>query len=147
MKLATLCLLLVCARLVVDAQTRDVALLVAECVAAKGLCNTQELVAYHFKNGVLTSRGLIVKANTDHVRFDLDKNHICRNRYVITNWGDVVDIQNREVLHEGEGEYVTTENNLIIQHVDKADLRGYYAYDLNTKQYLPLKWPAKWALP
>ena len=147
MKSATLCFLLLFAPLVVNAQTRDVALVVAECVPKSGLCTTQELAAYHFRNGLWASREVIVKVDTGQVRFDLGKNHIYRNRYVITRWGDVVDIRKKAVLHDGEGDYVAIENDRIIQHVSKIDLEGYFYFNLNTNQYRRLEQPGKWALP
>lgn len=141
MKLA-ICFLFL-APLLVNAQT----LVVAECVSTAGVCSKEELVGYHFRSGALASREVILRVDVSRVRFDLRQNHIYRNRYVITRWGDIVDVQNKKLLHDGEGEYVASEGDRIIQHLEKSDQRGYFYYDLKTKEFARLKQPGKWALP
>jgi len=66
-------------------------LLAAECEASEHVCNTQHLVRYRFTNGALKSREIIFTATTSEVRFDIAPSRIDRNRYVITDSGDVID--------------------------------------------------------
>ena len=144
---ATLFCLLLIAPLTAVAQTQDVALIAVECVAVKGLCEQQNLVRFRFRNGVLVSQDVILNTKTAQVRFDLNKNQLYRNRYVISRWGDIVDIQNKQVLHEGDGEYVATEGDRIIQRLNNSDTKGYFYYDLKTKRYRRLPKLTKWELP
>ena len=125
----------------------EIALLVAECEAVKGACEFQHLVRYGFRNGEQVSREVILSGRTTSVRYDLGQNHIYQNRYVITNWGDVVDVLNRKLLHEGDGEYVATENERVIERVHKNATKGFFFYDLKSGTYSRLKDPGKWGLP
>lgn len=92
------------------------------------------------------SKDLILSTDTTLARYDLGENHIYRNRYVITNWGDIVDIQNKRLLHDGLGDFVAAEGDRIIQHVNNMNVEGYFYYDLKTNQYRRLLVPTKWAL-
>ena len=144
-KAATLFWLLLIAPLTAVAQNQDVALIAVECVAVKGLCEQQNLIRFRFRNGVLVSQDVILKSKS--VRFDLGNNQIYRNRYVINRWADIVDIQNKKVLHEGDGETVATEGDRIIQRINKSHTEGYFYYDLKTKRYGRLPKLTKWELP
>jgi hypothetical protein len=84
---------------------------------------------------------------TDGVRYDLGENHIYRNKYVITNWGDIVDVPNKKLLHDGEGKYVAAEGDRIIHEVNNIKTTGHFYYDLKTSRYGRIHRPTKWALP
>ena len=146
-RIATICYLLLIAPLTAFAQNQSVALLTAECQSIRDTCHVQHLVRYRFRNGVMVSRDVILSGPTDGVRYDLGQNHIYRNRYVITNWGDIVDVPNKKLLHEGEGEYVATEGDRIIHEVNTIKTNGHFYYDLKTRQYGRIHGPTKWALP
>lgn len=130
-----------------QAAKRIVALLVVECEAKNGLCETQHLVRYRFSDGELVSKDTVLTTSTNGVRFDLGQNRIYRNRYVITNWADIIDVPSGKVLHSGPGEYVAAEADRIITHVEHVDVRGYFYFDLKTNRYSRLRGPNKWALP
>ena len=124
------------------------ALLVSECGGAPGRsCEKYNLLRFRFRNGVLVSKDLILTTDYTQVRYDLGNNHIYRNRYVITNWGDVVDIQDKKLLHDGRGEYVAAEGDLIVQHESGTDFRGHSYYDLKQNRYRRFVVPIKWDLP
>ena len=108
---------------------------------------TQNLVRYHFNNGELTGKESVTSTRTEFVRYDLDENRIYRNRYVITNWADVVDIQTGRVLHKGDGEFVGIEGDLVIERIDRVKLHGFFFYDLTKRRYARLESPGKWNLP
>ena len=115
-----------------EAEASDRATLLAvECEKSPGgTCSTQHLVALHFADGALASKEVVVTTSVDHVRFDLGENRLYRNRYVITEWGDVVDIERKEVLHEGLGQYVAAEGDRIVSRVNREDVEGTFAFDL-----------------
>lgn len=147
LRLAALSLLLFVAPLIVAGQSRNVALLAAECVSDGNGCEHYRLVRFHFRDGQLVSKDTVLTTDYRQVRYDLGKNHIYRNRYVITNWGDIVDIQKKKLLHNGTGVYVAAEGDLIIQHITRKEYRGYSYYDLNKKRYRRIVVPTKWDLP
>ena len=146
-QIAVLGFLLIVAPLIVAGQSRNVALLAAECVSVGRGCEDYRLVRLHFRDGLLVSKDTILTTKYTQVRYDLGKNHIYRNRYVITNWGDVVDIQNKKLLHDGIGDYVGIEGDRVIQHVKRADDGGYFYYDLNRNRYQRILVPTKWEMP
>ncbi len=148
MRIATLCLLLIITPLIAVGQNHGAALLVSECGGRPGRgCEKYSLVRFRFRNGVLVSKDLILTTDFTQVRYDLGKNHIYRNRYVITNWGDVVDIQDKKLLHDGRGKYVAAERDWIVQHESGTDFQGYSYYDLKMNRYRRLVVPTKWNLP
>jgi|SRR5687768_3249397 len=130
-----------------QAAERKVALLVVECEAQNGVCKKQHLVRYRFSDGELVSRDVVLTALTDRVRFDLGQNHIYLNRYVITHWGDVIDVRTGGLLHESIGEYLGADGSRIVQRVTRIDVKGFFYFDLKTNRYARLKRPGKWALP
>ncbi len=130
-----------------QAAKRNVALLVVECEAQNGLCEKQHLVRYRFSDGEVVSRDIVFTALTNRVSFGLGQNHIYQNRFVITNWADIIDVHTGKLLHNGIGEYVAAEAGRIISHVEHVDVRGYFYFDLKTNRYARLKKPGKWALP
>jgi hypothetical protein len=130
-----------------QAASRNAALFAVECVAEDGVCERQNIVRFRFKNGELISKDIIFTSQTTDVRFDLGENFIYRNRYVISNWGDVVDTQTKSLLHDSKGDYVAAEGNQIIIKVDRDDVEGYFYFDLERKTYARLPMPGKWTLP
>lgn len=144
-----LCFLLIGASIIAEGQmaSRNIALLAVECEAEDGVCEKQNLVRFHFKNGELISKDIIFTSETTDVRFDLGKNRIYRNKYIISNWGDVVDIQTKSLIHKSKGEYVAAEGNQIIIKVNRVDVEGYFYFDLERKTYARLPLPSKWTLP
>ena len=139
MRIAIICLLLIVAPIVAAGQ--NVGLLVAECGSVRGVCENYHLARFHFRDGVLVSKELVLTTNSGRVRYDLGKNRIYRDRYVITNWADIVDIQDKKLLHDGDGDFVATEGERIIQRLNRTDDGGYFYYDLTLNEYCPLLEP------
>lgn len=129
-----------------QARRDSAALLTIECESKQGLCSVQHLVKYEFGPGRV-SRNVILTRPTDRIRYDLGQNHLYRGRYLITHWGDVVDIETRRLLHESDGDYVGVEGNRVIQKVERRNLHSYFYYDLKSGKYARLRSPGKWALP
>src|SRR5687768_6467984 len=74
-------------------------LIVSNCDVAETNCVTQHLVRYDFVNGEFSGKEKILTTKTQGVRFDLGGNRIYRNRFIITDWGDVFDISTGKILH------------------------------------------------
>jgi hypothetical protein len=110
-------------------------LVVANCKSGEGICDTQELVRYDFENGEYVSKDIVLSAPTSQVRYDLGNNSIFRKRYVITNWGDVVDVASKKLVHKGDGEFAGIEGDAIISRVKRVDVSGVFAFDLNSNHY------------
>lgn len=129
-----------------QARRDSAALLAVECEPAKGGCSVQHLVKYEFQQGRV-SRDVILTRPTNKVSYGFGQNHLHRGRYLITNWGDVVDIQKKRLVHEGVGDYVGVEGDRVIERVDRRNLHGYFYYDIKSGKAARLKSPGKWALP
>lgn len=113
----------------------EVSLIVKHCDAGEGICDTQHLIRYDFENGRLARSERILTVETLDVRFDLGQNRIYRNRYVISHWGDVFDIETRKILHRGDGEVVALNGDEVIIKIDKLNLEGVFSYNLVTGKY------------
>jgi len=133
--------------LAVPLHAKTAALLAVECESVDGACAIQHLVRFRFENGAVVSKDTVLTTDTGHVRFDLGKNRIYRNRYVLTEWGDVIDIQEKKVLHDGKGTFVAADGDRIIQRLNRVDAEGWFVYDLASGKYARLRAPGKWALP
>ena len=129
-----------------QARRDSAALIAVECESRNGGCALQHVVKYEFGPGKV-SRDVVLTLATDRIRFDLGRNHLYRGRYLISNWGDVVDIKKKRLLHDGEGAYVGVEGDRVIQKIERRNLRGYFYYDLKSGKYSRLRSPGKWALP
>jgi hypothetical protein len=109
-----------------------------------GVARTQTLVRFHFRNGVLTGKENLL--TTSEIRFDLGESQIVDNRYVITNWGDAIDLTTGKAALKSRGELVgiDKQSNAAIIRVDRTDETGTYSFGLDTKHYEPLKVPGNW---
>ena len=129
-----------------QARRDSAALVVIECEKKNGVCASQHVVKYEFAPGRV-SRDVVLTLATNRIRFDLGRNHLYRGRYLINNWGDIVDLEKKRLLHEGDGEYVAVDGDRVIQKIDRRNLHAYFFYDLKSGKYLRLRQPGKWALP
>ena len=65
----------------------------------------QFIYRYNFVNNAYTGREKIMsvdgrKNNKDYVRCDKGENTLYKNRYLITGIGNVIDLQEKKVLHD-----------------------------------------------
>jgi hypothetical protein len=109
---------------------------------------TQTLVRYHFSDGVVVSSETILTTRTLELRYDLGDNQIYDGRYVITSWGDVVDLTTGKILLKSKGELIgiDKESNAVIIRVERADDIGVYSFDLASHQYRLMQQPGLWAM-
>ena len=118
---------------------KRVSLLVAEYDDNVAQNHLQHLVNYVFADGAMVSKETLLSVPTqkagvkgNYVRFDLGKNHIYRNRYVITGIGNVIDIKTKKLLVEERGEFIACRGDSIIFHTNDI-FKGKYYSVLNLK--------------
>ncbi len=114
-------------------------LLIAEYDDNAAVNHLQHLVNYVFVDGAMVTRETIVSLPTqkagikgNYVRFDLGKNRIYRNRYVVTGIGNVIDIKTKKLLVEERGDFVAFSGDSIIFHTNDI-FKGKYYSVLNLK--------------
>jgi hypothetical protein len=108
---------------------------------------TQTLVRYRFAGGVLVAKDNILTRRTLELRYDLGQNQIYQNRYVITHWGDVIDLATRQLRFKSRGSLVGIDKSAdsVIVRVNHIDDEGVYAFDLASHDYWRLEHPGLWA--
>ncbi len=118
---------------------KKVSLLLAEYDNNAATNNLQHLVNYHFVDGAMVSKETVISLPTkkagvtgNYVRFDLGKNRIYRNRYVITGIGNVIDIKTKKLLVFERGEFVKFSGDSIIFRTNDI-FKGKYFSVLNLK--------------
>ncbi len=111
---------------------------------------TQHLIKYDFAKGELVSTETIVSNTGGQLRFNCEKSQVYQNRYIITDFGDIVDITNCQFIHRGGSVSVHTrllglEGDYVFIYQPQTD--DYYYYDLVKQEYIELEDPGKWSLP
>ncbi|HZF51867.1 MAG TPA: hypothetical protein VE093_24615 [Polyangiaceae bacterium] len=97
----------------------------------------QSLVQYRFEAGRLAgAREPLVTTRTIDVRFDLGTNYLHQNRCVITNWGDVIDLETRQVVRRGRGQVVRVAGDRVIERVPPKweEEGGMFSFDLKSRR-------------
>lgn len=127
----------------------DPTLILSECAPhPEGLCKEIELVRYEFCKGELTRRVNLQKPRHEDVHFNLGQSRIIDQRYAVSHWGDIFDLEENTLLHIGVGTYLGVEANLVYHWVNNINYpQGVYTYDLSSNRYHLLAAPGKWALP
>lgn len=111
---------------------------------------TQHLIKYEFAKGELVSTETIVSNPGGQLRFNCEKSQVYQNRYVITDFGDIVDITTCQFIHRGGSGPAYTrllglEGDYVFIYQPQTD--DYYYYDLAKQEYRELEDPGKWSLP
>lgn len=122
---------------------KRVSLLVAEYDDNAATNNLQHLVNYVFVDGAMVSKETLISLPTkksgvtgNYVRFDLGKNRIYRNRYVVTGIGNVIDIKTKKLLVYERGDFVKFSGDSIIFHTNDIFKGKYYSVlDLKTEKF------------
>jgi hypothetical protein len=128
---------------------KKVSLLIAEYDGNAAITHLQSLAKYVYIDGIFISRELVISLPTqkkdvqgDYVRFDIGKNRIYRNRYVITGIGNVIDIKTKKLLVEERGDFVAYNGDSIIFHTNNIFKGKYYSVlDLKTEKYQKVEDP------
>lgn len=86
-----------------------------------GLGNYSNLVSYNFLDGKLISNDTIFGAPTfkengrvPYVRFDLGKNFIYKNRYIVSSRGKVIDLEKKTLVNKVSDEFIATMGDTLI---------------------------------
>lgn len=118
---------------------KKVSLLVAEYDDNAATNHMQNLINFVFIDGAMVSKETVISLPTqkagvkgNYVRFDLGKNRIYRNRYVVTGIGNVIDIKSKKLLVEERGDFVAFSGDSIIFHTNDI-FKGKYYSVLNVK--------------
>lgn len=105
--------------------------------------NYTHLVSYNFINGKLASKDTILSAptrkgkNTGHyVRYGSGNNFVYKNRYVISGFGNIIDVKTKSLVLEESDNLVETRGDSIIFHrKNNKTGTGYLVCDLKNRTY------------
>ena len=122
-------------------------LLTSECITSNGVCSTIELVAYHFHNRVLSTTEKGQRFDVHDVRFGLGDNQIVRGRFLVSHWGDIVDLRESNLLHKGVGQVEAVQGSRVIERVARKDADGLFQFDLDSQTYSRVEEGSEWLLP
>ncbi len=116
-----------------------------------GVGNVQKLVRIDFREGAHLGTETVLTTKTDELRFDVSTSRIYRDRYVVTDFGDIVDVASTpaKVVHRAEPgtEFLAFDGQKVVLRRRHVSDEGYYTFDLDQGRYLPLDQPGPWALP
>lgn len=125
-------------------QTKHQKLIAAEFrIDISGAGNFTYLVSYNFADGLLISKDTILGVGTNkegvagsYVRYDLGKNFIYKNRYVISGIGNVIDIKTKSLVIKESDDFISANGDTLIFHRDNIFTgTGYLMLDLKAKKY------------
>jgi len=79
----------------------------------------QLIYRYNFEDNAYTGREQIMaiagkKNGKDYVRCDVGENTLYKDRYLISGIGNVIDLNEKKVLHDGTAKFVRCSNDSII---------------------------------
>lgn len=105
------------------------------------------LVRYNFQQGQVISKDTILGAPVtrkdiygSYVRFDLGRNFIYNNRYVISGTGNVIDIKTKSLVIEDADDFIAAYGDSLIFHRDNLFTgTGYLLLKLKTQDYRFIK--------
>lgn len=103
----------------------------------------QYLVSYTFINGAMTQKETLMVVplqkqgvQGDYVRFDIGKNKLYRNRYIVSGIGNVIDLKLKKIVLTEKDNFVAFSGDSIVFHTDDIFKGEYYSvFDLKTEQY------------
>lgn len=105
----------------------------------------QLIYRYNFVNNVYAGREKIMsvagrKNDKDYIRFDRGENVLYKDRYLVSGIGNIIDLQEKKVVHDGTGRFVRCSNDSIIFFTNDIFKGKYYSYfDIKTNTYSEIK--------
>jgi hypothetical protein len=128
---------------------KKVSLIIAAYDDNAAVNHLQHLVNYVFMDGAMVSQETLLSVPTqksgvkgNYVRFDIGKNMIYRNRYIVTGIGNVIDIKTKKILVEERGDFVKFSGDSIIFHTDDIFKGKYYSVlNLKTEKFAKVENP------
>lgn len=118
-------------------------LIVAEYDDNAAINHLQHIVSYTFVDGAMTGKEELLAVPTqksdvkgNYIRFDIGKNKLYRNRYIVTGIGNIIDIKSKKVLLAEKDEFIAFKGDSIIFHTNDIFKGQYYSvYNLKTEKY------------
>lgn len=105
----------------------------------------QSIYSYKFINNVYAGREKLLtvtgkKDGKDYIRLDGGENTIYKNRYLISGIGNIIDLKEKKVLHDGSARLVYCANDSIVFYTNDIFKGKFYSYfDLKTNTYSEIK--------
>ncbi len=105
----------------------------------------QLIYKYNYINNVYSGREEIMyvdgkKNGKDYVRFDIGENMLYKNRYLISSIGNIIDLKEKKVLHDGTAKLISCSNDSIIFYTNDIFKGKFYSYyNLTTNSYSEIK--------
>lgn len=122
---------------------KKTSLIVAEYDDNASVNHLQHIINYNFVDGVLAGKDELLSIPTqkagvkgNYVRFDIGKNKIYRDRYIVTGIGNIIDLTNKKVILEEKDDLVAFSGDSVIFHTDDIFKGKYYSvFNLKTEKY------------
>jgi hypothetical protein len=149
-----LLLMLITIGLLSFAQKKN-SLIVAEYDENAAENHLQHLVKYTFADGAMISKETLLSVPTqkegvkgNYVRFDIGKNKVYRDRYIITGIGNVIDIRTKKLLVAERAELIKCSGDSIVFFTNDIFKGKYYSVlDLRTEKFQKVENPNYNPLP
>lgn len=113
----------------------------------------QSIYRYDFNKDIFSGKEKLLtvegkKGGIDYIRFDLGENTLYKNRYLISGYGNIIDLTDRKVIYDGNGKVVYCANDSVVYFVnDPFDGKYYTLFNLKTNTYSEIKSKTYKALP
>lgn len=113
-----------------------------------GVCRERQLVRYRMKEGHLLPKEVVLRAEQGFFGH-FGGHRIVANRYFVSRFGAVIDLQTKKVLHdEILGELVAADAKRVLFRVDNVNREsGLFAFDMKTLEVSKPKDAGAWGLP
>ena len=105
----------------------------------------QSVYRYNYDNSVFVSKEKIMvlegkKDGKDYLRFDQGEVTLYNNRYMISSTGDIVDVEEKKVLYDGNAKLVRVTNDSVILYINDVFLGKLIScYNIKTNTYAEIK--------
>lgn len=126
-------------------QSASESLIVVHYDPAKKAELNQFIYRYNYVNNVYAGREKIMevtgrKNEKDYIRADKGDNVLYKDRYLITGMGNILDLKEKKVLHDGSARLVRCSNDSIIFFTNDIFKGKFYSYfDLKANSYAEIK--------
>ena len=126
---------------------KSTSLLLIENVAEDGVCRKRRLVRFRFRGGRKPQREVIVEREQ---RFfgHFGRARLVENRFVVTQFGGVIDLRSKKVVHDEEdGDVLAVDGKRVVYRIANANRdNGVFAFDLEKRSVSKIKDPHTWQI-
>lgn len=105
----------------------------------------QSVYSYNYSNSSFVSKEKIMtldakKDGKDYMRFDVGDVTFYKNRYMISSTGDVVDLETKKIMYDGNAKLVRCANDSVILYINDVFLGKLIScYNIQTNKYSEIK--------